>query len=222
MGGGIFHSTVLIHTVAPVHGRTLELPPPNHPTDNGQLAKVQPQDAERPELSPPRHRAAGARTAHGPEQGLPLPQHSHSHAPKGCSPFLFSSFLFLFLILYFPLFASPRSISQPTRRSLCFPEPPPSPRYLGEVQDAEVKLLLQALQLSLGPCNEHPMTGVLRAQMLGRLVGAAGVRLKCAKCASRAGNVGWGARSAGPLQYSVLTGVVRAQMLGRLVGAVGA
>lgn len=36
--------------------------------------------------------------------------------------------------------------------------------------DAEVKLLLQAFQLSLGCCMEHPTARMLREQMLARLV----------------------------------------------------
>lgn len=41
-------------------------------------------------------------------------------------------------------------------------------RYLQNREDAEVKLLLQAFQLSLGCCVENPGSSMLREQMLGR------------------------------------------------------
>jgi hypothetical protein len=43
-------------------------------------------------------------------------------------------------------------------------------RYLAESEDADIKLLLQAFQLSLSCCMEHPTCKMLREQMLGRLV----------------------------------------------------
>ena len=36
--------------------------------------------------------------------------------------------------------------------------------------DEEVKLLLEAFQMSVSSCLSHPQTPVLRAQMLGRLM----------------------------------------------------
>ena len=36
--------------------------------------------------------------------------------------------------------------------------------------DEEVKLLLEAFQMSVSACLSHPQTPVLRAQMLGRLM----------------------------------------------------
>lgn len=36
--------------------------------------------------------------------------------------------------------------------------------------DEEVKLLLEAFQMSVSTCLSHPSTPVLRAQMIGRLV----------------------------------------------------
>ena len=38
------------------------------------------------------------------------------------------------------------------------------------VGDEEVKLLLEAFQMSVSACLSHPGTPVLRAQMLGRLM----------------------------------------------------
>ncbi len=43
-------------------------------------------------------------------------------------------------------------------------------RYLAEVEDSDVKLLLQAFQLSLSCCMTHPSVQMLREQMLARLM----------------------------------------------------
>ena len=43
-------------------------------------------------------------------------------------------------------------------------------RYLMVSGDEEVKLLLEAFQMSVSSCLSHPQTPVLRAQMLGRLM----------------------------------------------------
>lgn len=43
-------------------------------------------------------------------------------------------------------------------------------RYLMVSGDEEVKLLLEAFQMSVSACLSHPQTPVLRAQMLGRLM----------------------------------------------------
>ncbi len=49
-----------------------------------------------------------------------------------------------------------------------------SHRYLAEMPDDQgVRLLLQAFQLSLGCCAEHPGMHMLREQMLARLINAA-------------------------------------------------
>ncbi|GFH24130.1 WD_REPEATS_REGION domain-containing protein, partial [Haematococcus lacustris] len=43
-------------------------------------------------------------------------------------------------------------------------------KYLSRREDADIKLLLQALQLSLGCCMDQPTAKMLREQMLGRLL----------------------------------------------------
>jgi len=47
-------------------------------------------------------------------------------------------------------------------------------KYLATHADSDVKLLLQAFQLSLGCCMEHPTAHMLREQMLARLMAVAG------------------------------------------------
>ena len=43
-------------------------------------------------------------------------------------------------------------------------------RYLMVSGDEEVKLLLEAFQMSVSACLSHPQTPLLRAQMMGRLM----------------------------------------------------
>ena len=49
-------------------------------------------------------------------------------------------------------------------------------RYLMVCGDEEVKLLLEAFQMSVSACLSHPTTPILRAQMLGRLMSVCQLR----------------------------------------------